>query len=216
MTISICITCWHKDFRFLNRATKALAQQTVLPDQFIISSSTLLPEQIASIPKFIADVPVSTINSTLPLYAGGARNQVIHKNTSDIIVFFDIDDIPHPQKVEITKDCFNSKSVDAFVHNFSRGNPPFNTINKYEYTDIIDTMGIYLKPPGRGAAEVHHGHIAIKRDVLDTASYNEKQRRGQDSVFASQLVRKYKYKVRYSPEKLINYIPSTVARSEKL
>ena len=144
---------------------------------------------------------------------------MLGSSLSEIIIFYDIDDIPHPQKIEITKKAISENNFDAFVHNFSRGTkavggrfgPPFPPIlsPKFEYIDRTDS--IYLRPPNNSCAEVTHGHMAIRTSILKTEKYDEEMRRGQDSVFASALVHK-KYLVGYSSEKLINYEMATVSR----
>jgi hypothetical protein len=190
-----------------------------MPTNFIISSSTLTSDQLKNRPNNINGIPTILINSQKALYAGGARNQGAGVSDCEIIIFYDIDDIPHPQKIEITKKAFSENDFDAFVHNYSRGaratggifGPPFKPISFTEFEHIDRTMSIYLRPPNNPCVDVHHGHIAIRRSILKLEKYDEEMRRGQDSVFASDLVRK-KYSVGYSSEKLVNYQASSVSR----
>ena len=213
MTLSFCITCWDKDYKFLERLIPYLEEQAQLPDAFIISSSTLTPSQMSSIPPDIAGVEVSLINSPSPLYAGGARNQGASICKTDFITFFDIDDLPHPQKIQITKEALGSGSPDAFVHNFSRGfGKAFKLYSHSRSFDrITENTSIYLQPPHNTAAEVHHGHLSIKPKIVTSLQYKEDMRRGQDSDFCSR-VRSAGYSILYSPLPLIKYLPSSVSR----
>jgi len=212
MKLSFCITCWDGDFKFFNRLLPHLNSQTKLPDQFIISSSTLSLEQIKSIPTEIKGIPLKFINSKEPLYAGGARNQGAENCQTDFITFFDIDDIPHPKKIEITYQSLNLERTEAFVHNFNRGNKDFENCDPpYHFDFIKKTESIYLRPPNNSFSEVHHGHLTVKTDIVNSIGYNIEIRRAQDSYFCMDLMRN-KFNIAYSPISLINYLPSTISR----
>jgi hypothetical protein len=122
MKLSFCITCWTKDFKFLERIIPLLEVQTSAPDEFLLSASSLTDLQLLDIPSHINGVPLRVVNSTSPLYAGGARNQGGKFASCDLVTFCDIDDLIHPQKIEVTREAFlRNPTADAFVHNYSKG-----------------------------------------------------------------------------------------------
>lgn len=215
MTLSFCITCWDEDFKYLNRLVPHLENQTQLPDNFIISSSTLSKNQIKSVPKSIKGVPVELINSSEPLYAGGARNQGSKECETEVITFFDIDDIPHPQKIEITYKAFENPQTQCFVHNYKRYHKDFDLVEKpFRFDFIKQYVSIYLKPPHNCYSEVTHGHLSCRANIFRSIQYKESMRRGQDSELCMRLL-KNKYNISYSPEILISYLPSSVCRVSK-
>jgi cellulose synthase/poly-beta-1,6-N-acetylglucosamine synthase-like glycosyltransferase len=213
--LSFCITCWDQDFKYLKRLLPYLESQTKLPDKFIISSSTLSEDQIQSVPKEIKGTPVTFINSKKALYAGGARNQGASICETEFITFFDIDDIPHPQKIEITYTAFSNLKADCFTHNLNTYQKQFESIEKpFNFDLITQSVSIYLKPPNNSYSEVTHGHLSCRTNIFKNIKYNESMRRGQDSDFCMRLL-KNKYNIYYSPEILISYFPSIVSRVSK-
>lgn len=214
MKLSFCITCWTKDFKFLKRIVPLLEAQTSAPDEFVLSASSLTELQVSEIPPRINETPLRVVNSTTPLYAGGARNQGGEFASCDLVTFCDIDDLIHPQKIEVTREAFShNPTADAFVHNYSKGNvKEFPLIKTFKFYEITDHRSIYLKPPEHGFSEVTHGHLTIRRSILEDKQYDHKLRRGQDAEFCSGLFHG-KYKIFYSNEKLISYIPSRVSQN---
>tara|TARA_R110000744_G_scaffold286609_1_gene397908 strand:- start:79 stop:741 length:663 start_codon:yes stop_codon:yes gene_type:complete len=213
MKLSFCITCWTKDFKFIKRIIPLLEAQTSPPDEFVLSASSLTDLQLLEIPSRINGTLLRVVNSTAPLYAGGARNQGGKFASCDLVTFCDIDDLIHPQKIEVTREAFlRNPTADAFVHNYSKGAvKEFPVIKTFKFYEIADHRSIYLKPPEHGFSEVTHGHLTLKRSILDKCQYADKLRRGQDAEFCSGLFHN-KYKIFYSNEKLISYIPSRVSQ----
>jgi hypothetical protein len=213
MKLSFCITCWTKDFKFLKRIVPLLEAQTIAPDEFVLSASSLTDLQLLDIPAHINGVPLRVVNSAYPLYAGGARNQGGKFASCDLVTFCDIDDLIHPQKIEVTREAFSrNPTADAFVHNYSKGNvEKFPLIKTFKFYKITDHRSIYLKPPAHGFSEVHHGHLTLRRSILNAAQYDPQLRRGQDSEFCFKLLQS-KYEIFYSNERLVSYIPSKISQ----
>ena len=47
---------------------------------------------------------------------GDNRTLAMHQATGDIFIFSDADDLPHPQRVEVTKYFFENFEVDHIIH----------------------------------------------------------------------------------------------------
>jgi glycosyltransferase involved in cell wall biosynthesis len=59
------------------------------------------------------------------------RNKGAEIASGDVIIYHDVDDLPHPQKIHFIKRAFLEHDVDAFVHGFSEG-----MMYPYRYGDL--------------------------------------------------------------------------------
>ena len=113
MKLSFCITCYDGDYILLERLLLALQKQTVAPDELIVYSSGfddeifLKTEHIKIAGK---NIEIKYINSLERTIQSIARNVCASFASGNIIIFFDVDDKPHYQKIEITKNLFNQQN----------------------------------------------------------------------------------------------------------
>ena len=119
MKISLCITCWHKDAHFLPNTLKCIKEQTFKPHEIIVVANNI---ESLNVPD--EDVKSFFIRERKPV--SWSRNMGAKLATGDIVVFFDVDDIPHPQKLEVTNYVFENTDADCFVHGFA------------EYQDVLE------------------------------------------------------------------------------
>eukprot|EP01043_Picozoa_sp_COSAG02_P073532 COSAG02_NODE_14338_length_1283_cov_0.759291_1_plen_130_part_10 len=106
-TLSLCITCYDGDYHLLDTLLNEVKKQTVAPNELIISSSGMEEETLLDIKTLLIcgeEVPVISVNSTERHSEGQARNEGAEKSKMEVVQFFDVDDIPHPQRIEITKE----------------------------------------------------------------------------------------------------------------
>lgn len=207
LTLSLCITCYHKDYNLLECRLKDLQQQTCSPDEIIISSSGLEQQSCAYVinytinQKHIPFIYVNRENVGLP---GFARNQGGRVSNCDLIMFCDIDDIIHPQKIEIVKHIFNNYNCDMVVHNYSMRQ--FDGFT--EYLGILPAEKITQKELYctnlLASGPIHHGHITIRTEILKYIKYNENRALGEDGQFCQEVFDS-KYNIYYSQHKLIHY-----------
>lgn len=213
MTISFCITSFDKDCRLISNLLDMLAFQTVPPDEIIIYVSGVsglnLPTQLIIANKL---VPIYTIYSFKRTIQAIARNICSKIASRDILIFFDVDDEPHPQKIEITKSIFNQHTTDFVLHNYIsshiRNSPTFSSIDPQLISlrdDLTqDTTNTNLIC---GGMPIHHAHIAVKKTVFQTISFNENffYYRKEDGKFCQDLLT-HNYKGVYCSEVLVRYI----------
>ncbi len=209
--VSVGVTCWHKDVHMLPEAIKNISEQTIPPDEIIVVANNieeLTIEDPSIKSKFVRErKPVSW-----------SRNQCASMSTGDVVMFFDVDDIPHPQKIEVTKHVFENTDADCFVHGFEENK---DTTEEYadfsveRITELISPQG-YLKIPNDGTnTDLHHGHLSVKRDIVLNNPYNENlgfyefgfQYWGEDTELCKRLFQNG-HKFYYGVQKLINYRPS--------
>lgn len=213
MKTSFCITSYDKDFYLLFDLLETLKQQTAAPDEIIIYISGIpeldLPNQI-SINKYV--IPIYTIFSHKRTIQSIARNICAKIASHDIIIFFDVDDEPHPQKIEITHQLFDRYNPDFLLHNYIpshiRKQPSFTPIDNQNI--IIHTnLTINTKNTNVNCFDmpIHHAHIAVKKEVFDKVSFNEtiELYRREDGKFCQDLIAN-KYKGIYCEKQLVRYI----------
>src|SRR6056300_1018403 len=107
-TFSLCITCWSKDVHLLPDLLSCIDKQTCQPDEIIVVGNDL--QEINTREGIIKYVEPSRRPVSF------SRNKASELSSKDILIFHDVDDIPHPQKIELIKRAFENDDVDAFVH----------------------------------------------------------------------------------------------------
>ena len=173
ITVSIIIPCYHGHFKFLKELILDFCQQTVLPEEIVISLSEV--EKIDKIElenlKHI-DLPFKLIliENTQKLYAGENRNIAAAKSTGDIIICQDADDKPHPQRIEIIKYQFTESNIDHLIHGYSK------KANELDFSFYGDPKNFEKK------FRLTAGNIAIKKEVFAKIKWTNIPR-GEDCKF---------------------------------
>jgi glycosyltransferase involved in cell wall biosynthesis len=207
MKITLCITCYSGDHHYLHSLLPLFEGQTQLPDETLIVCSEATHLDInTTLPKFLIHYNKHRQN------AAWARNKGAELAQNEVIVFFDVDDIPHPQKIETTKKILGD--YDYMLHSYNK----FKS-NKYpslNLTDInkINTFTDIELPTGRKHStnvkcrdkKIHHAHIAVKRNIFNIIKFDEdkSRERSEDSLFCQSLV-KGNYKGIFADFPLILY-----------
>jgi glycosyltransferase involved in cell wall biosynthesis len=210
-TLSLCITCYDADYHLLDNLLNEVKKQTVAPDELIISSSGMKEDSLMDIKTILIsdkEVPVISVNSPERHSEGQARNEGAEKSNMEVIQFFDVDDIPHPQRIEMTKEIFNNYDCDALVHSYQTDNKKFNVLT-FETGKVFKCW--WNPDNGLGGGQLRanqecniaHGPITIKKYISENVKYHY-DRRSADCKFAGELMKK-EYNVFYYDEILMNY-----------
>ena len=210
-TISLCITCYDGDYHLLDTLLNECKKQTTPPNEIIISSSGLKDESLLGINTIKIqgeDVPVISVNFLERHSEGKARNEGGAKSKMDIIQFFDVDDVPHPQRIEITKRVFDGGECDALVHSYQTNNKKFDRLS-FETSKVFECW--WNPDNGLGGGQLRaneecniaHGPITIKKEISESIKYTFDSR-AADCKFAGKLMEN-NYKVFYYDDILINY-----------
>ena len=162
------------------------------------------------------EVPIKAIVDKQPQLQTVARNVCSRQSKNDIIIFFDVDDIPHPQKIEVTLKYI--EDYDFLIHSYSKQICNFQKIDmlNINYTDNLKidpnpiSTNIYATPNGH----ITHGHLTVKKHVFDKLEYDEnfyyvnalgqKFCSGEDGKFCQDLI-KNNFKGIFLDEPLIIY-----------
>lgn len=200
---SIIIPCHGKHAKHLFPLLKLFEQQTVLPDEIVISISEtdLMDSQLLT--ELNEDpwlFPVVIYTTQEKLYAGQNRNVACSHATGDIFICQDADDIPHPQRIEIIRYFFEHHGVDHLIHELLPLQQ--NQVSHFQMLPSFDKI-TFRKPHSFNevwkAGTVTNGNIAISKNVFKTLKWPNNSR-GQD-VFYNQTV--YKHFKR----RIIIYVP---------
>lgn len=133
------------------------------------------------------------------------RNIAAEKLNTDIISFFDGDDIPHPQRIEILKYCFdNNKDINVIVHDYFYQEGLTNLLffekiqisnldlhkNSIDYVDESVPHPVYNETFSRPRIykPYHHAHVSIKKHIFNNIKYKNLPYI-EDSVFNSDIIK---------------------------
>ena len=183
MKTSLCITSYYKDIIYINRLIPYIKNQTLSPDEIILFCSG-----INKMPDFnYEDLMIEIYAVPQTLSPAQARNYCISKTSNDLIIFFDIDDFPHPQKVELT--IKNIQNHDFLLHSYQINNVKFDYILQANalINLSIDKNSTNIICNNR---PIHHAHIAVNKKVFDNIKYNENAEffKKEDGKFCQDLI----------------------------
>ena len=203
-SISLCITSYYKDILYLERLWPYIESQTLCPGEIILYCSGI---KYLNTPTTITinkqTIKIKTITDPQQQLQTVARNACADEAKYDTIIFFDIDDIPHPQKLEATS--YHIENYDFLVHSFTKH------VSKHEILladipNIKTTTNLYIDPNPKSTniesdikRPITHGHLAIKKHVLEKVRFDthfyytdnngNKFCSGEDGRFCQDLVR---------------------------
>ena len=194
-----------------------LKHQTAAPTELIIYCSGIAGIKLEkSLTIKNISVPIKSIVDQSPQLQTVARNTCADHSGGDVITFFDVDDIPHPQKIEVT--IKHIQEYDFLLHSYERQGFNFSSIDveNIKCTDNLNidpnpsSTNIYATPDGH----ITHGHITVKKKVFNQLRYDEdfyhvnafgqKFCSGEDGKFCQDLL-KHNFKGIFLDQPLIIY-----------
>lgn len=198
--VSFCIICYDKDAHLVGRILRDLKNQTSYPDEVIVVASGMTELNVED-----ADVKVYTFKDRM--LPNKARNKAASLSSADVICLSDVDDTPHPQKIEVVRKVFEHKNVHALVHNYT-----MNDTNFYIVEDPVDIEKITEKEPHANSTNimppsklpVHHAHITARSKVFQDVKGPEHMNFGEDGMFCRGILDSG-YNFYYTEHKLISY-----------
>jgi hypothetical protein len=190
--LAIPIVGYHS--KYIPELLSLILKSEVLPDEvsICISSSNITFENL--------NYPFKLIITQTKYFQNAAqnRNTAARKLNTDIISFFDADDIPHIKRISYLLKAFEM-GANVVVHNFFQ-----SSIRDIDFTDskieqinyfpnsINSNNSKYPFPVSNTLWQKYAcGHISIKRKIFIKYRYNESKLylRREDAEFASRLVK---------------------------
>jgi hypothetical protein len=213
ISIALCITCYDEDYQLLPNLLGLIQDyQTDSPDEIIIISSGInnldIPETIKINNK---EISITVCMVSKRIIQSKARNIGASITKSDYIIFFDVDDYPQKQKIQITKKIIKDTECDFFLHNYYNSADDFSKIFSTENLDNIEIHKV--KDINKSCTNIsvddypiHQAHICVKRSIFSKLKFNESWEfyRTEDGKFCQDLVTNG-YQGIYCPIKLVQY-----------
>jgi glycosyltransferase involved in cell wall biosynthesis len=212
--IGIAICCYKGHIGLLKRLFDSIERQTRKPNEVIVSCSS---SEWQDIPyrRDMYSFPFQIITHMERKNAAQNRNYAAAQLTTDVVCFFDADDIMHPQRIEIIADCFQTHPrLMLFLHNieFSSSSNFPSIRNAYLYMNQLTrcVWGSTILHPPIDHANIANGHASIRRSVLQHVTFQESvEFQGkEDTAFSTDIIQLYPYQTAYCYNVLSRYEPS--------
>jgi glycosyltransferase involved in cell wall biosynthesis len=191
MRIGIAIPCYKFHIPALGRCLKAIAEQTRLPDEVVVSCSSSVADDI---PGYSLPFPFRVIVTQERKNAAENRNIAAAALTTDIISFFDADDIMHPQRLEAIEKAFTSVSdCDIVLHSYLEGSEkPWMTHTDFQ----IHANSLARAPSGCAIytpnfrALIHHAQVSVTTGIFTKVPFREDAvfERREDALFCGDIL----------------------------
>lgn len=179
--------------RFIEYAIKSIGKQTLQPDEIIVidDGSTDRTGQI------LKSLDIENLKIIEQENAGVAiaRNNGVEVSDSEILVFMDVDDFWHSQKLEIQVDALNAGNYGLVYTNVVRVSEAETSIP--EHQSISDEE--ILKPKHISIDTILYkphlttSSVMAKRDAFEAVGgFDESFKTAEDQVFYMDVANKYK------------------------
>lgn len=187
--VSILIPCHYSHFPLLEPLLIAYANQTLVPNEVVISLSEyrqLSHASILALEEQAWPFKLILLKQEKKCCAALNRKYAAAASSGDLLMFQDADDLPHPQRVEIVKFLFDHYRIDHLIHSFIREGEefvPYNMalipVQRTEFNFLI--TGI---PIAEGEfIPLHNGNCSVSRQAIRLGAWQFGNEPGEDLHF---------------------------------
>ena len=211
-TLGVAICSYRRHIPHLAKLLASIQAQSRQPDEVVVSCSSSMPEDFPfceSDFSFALRVLVHSEKKN----AAQNRNAAAACLSTDLVTFFDADDVMHPQRLDFIARAFEVHDIEILMHNFHSD----NCSDFVEYDRCTIFRNVLFKCPWGSTqisgsiddAHVHNAHATVRRKVLEEirfreeASYHAKE----DTVFCTDVIVRYPDRTAYCHDKLSRYSP---------
>lgn len=189
MRIGVAIPCYKYHIPLLKRCLDSLECQTRKPDEVVVSCSSCLPSDI---PEYSYSFPLQIITRETKHNAANNRNCAASFLTTDIVSFFDCDDVMHCQRLQAIVESF---PCDIVLHSYIGDGSSatyelmYGSIHRVHNELVKSPTGCALLP-SNPSAPIHHAHVSVARSVLDSIQFRDEPEfaRREDSLFCGDVL----------------------------
>ena len=213
MRIGVAIPCYIGHINQLQVLLESISNQTRLPDKVVVScsSTTELPD----VPKYKFELHI--------IYEPSMKNPSQNRNIAarhldtDIITFFDADDVMHPQRIEFIEQAFWG-GADIVLHNFELNQNQFTLYDScnISYNSLRQCESGCIRPIIWNSHDlIHHAQVSINSEIFEQVQFDEGPTGigKEDCVFCWSAFAIQNITNAYISNKLSLYVPSeTFAR----
>jgi glycosyltransferase involved in cell wall biosynthesis len=211
-TIGVAICCYKGHIPHLEALFDSIRTQIKQPDQVVVSCSS---SYTSDIPYNVHDYPFPLLIIATDQKKNAAENRNIAAShlTTDIISFFDADDIMHPQRLLFIHDCFLRHDIKIMLHNTTADSTPFEMYPTYYCLRNVlarcpwGSTRLLFNLPG---ALIQNAHVSVSRDVLDQIKFPEHPyfQAKEDTVFCTAVIITFPTQTMYCHNILSRYLRS--------
>jgi hypothetical protein len=189
---------------------KAYEKQTVVPDQIVVAASDieLYRKELYSI---VSEIPLTISAVKNKAFAGANRNRGGQLASGDLLIYNDADDLPHPQRVEITKYFFENHDIVHLNGLWTDGIFPTYNPTRIPHIPNNELLAHACQPYqpycGHFHMPVHGGNVAVLKNVLDAVRWVNDNRGREDGIFCCDVLHALNrsmvaiaFLIRYRPE----------------
>ena len=198
-TIGIAVPCYVNHSVHIEGLLRNIAASSEKPDRIVISCSSWT--RTNDVVFIFEGIPVEILYTTRVLNAAQNRNRAAKRLTTDLISFFDADDLMHPKRIEYIRGAFENRlDISALYHGYSydhaskRHDPfwevgPANLLPNKLVKDP-KAVGIMALTDPPNQFEHHHAHVTVRSDIFSHFMFPEHPQytRLEDSVYGALLV----------------------------
>jgi glycosyltransferase involved in cell wall biosynthesis len=204
MRIGVAIPCYKYHIPLLKRCLDSIEQQTRKPDEVVVSCSSSTE---VDLPTYSVSFPLRILCRETRHNAAENRNYAASHLTTDIVSFFDCDDIMHPERLAELERCGDA---DIVLHSYVSDTDPFPP-----WDPSIQVHNLLRKSPTGCAilatncwAPIHHAHVTVKRSVWNAVRFREESEweRREDSLFCGDVLSRPTIQSVYLPYPLSRYL----------
>ena len=234
--ISLVIPATPGDAVFLPELLRAINQGRVIPNEIIISISVGkdVPAQLVrEIENEFGRVTRGSVILNHEIFlASGNRNRGAALASGEIIAFFDADDLPHPQLLEVVAFMFDNYDILHLNHCTTQDKLSTAPITKIgtvdsnflysayfphgDFLECTSLAGCYGAGLPAKFGAVHSGHTYVHRDVLANISWREPIHRAlknaEDYEFCMEVL--YKHKKSIIIDSVLSHFRPSMSRGQ--
>lgn len=215
-TIGLVISCYKPHIPLLGRVLWSVNNQTHKPDMVIVSCSSSEESDIIY-KESDYNFPLKFFIHNEKKNAAQNRNFGSRQLNTDIISYFDVDDIMHPQRIEIIYKCFSLyPNTLLFIHNL-RLSPNDLNFPQYNINDIdfecdpcvISEDGAVMYKYDNNI-RIMNSNCSVPKKICEEVQFIETSEGfgKEDTLFNSYIIHKYWNDVVFSNSELTWYFPS--------
>ena len=195
--ISLVIPCVPAHVQYLPECVASALAQTRPPQEVVIALSACTPSEAheaeAAVRAIAGANPMAIrmLAQGEPAAAATNRNRGARASSQPIVSFIDADDTMHPQRLERVLGLLHEHRADAVLHGFAPNSPceawPVGSGHviapeEAAMREAADRESVHLT-----FLLVTHGHITVRRSVLEAVQQDPSAAGREDSLFVRQV-----------------------------
>lgn len=193
VTIGIAIPCYKRHIPHLRRLFESIQNQSILPTKVVVSCSSCSPADFAEEDfSRTYSFPIQILLHDGRKNAAENRNIAARALDTDILSFFDADDVMHPQRIHAILEAFQNSVTNIVLHNYSVGHQEIKP-----YDSFIVRLNVLRRAPTGCAvvydnihAGIHHSQVSVRKTVFEKTQFREEveMERKEDAVFCGDVL----------------------------